>query len=209
MKDLLNKKINKKVMLFFSIGLFVTSFALIITIIVKIFLNFDISAFKPESISLSVTIPLEFVIGLMQKNKNTNIDKDKIEFIKDNMKDFEFEVKQGSFNVYDIFDGSILDKPEKLRRTIGTSQLYFKSRKINKLLMQLKVSLQLMANNISFHSINVNSFTDKRRMFSSYYEVHDYFIDNGKEISHEIIDLENNITKNTDETIKVIIDIYI
>ena len=72
----------------------------------------------------------------------------------DCMNEFEYEIYNGGFTIYGPFNLDVLERSERLMRTIGTEKFTCRDDKINDYLFKLQAKLQVMANNLHYHSFS-------------------------------------------------------
>lgn len=87
-------------------------------------------------------------------NSFINYDDKIMEAVMNYMNEFECEICNGEFTIYGPFNLDVLERPECLRRTIGTEKFTCRDDKINDYLFKLQAKLQVMANNLNYHSFS-------------------------------------------------------
>lgn len=93
-------------------------------------------------------------IEKLMSNSFINYDDKIMEAVMDCMNEFEYEIYNGGFTIYGPFNLDVLERPEYLRRTIGTEKFTCRDDKINDYLFKLQAKLQVMANNLLYHSFS-------------------------------------------------------
>ena len=87
-------------------------------------------------------------------NSFINYDDKIMQAVMDLMDEFECEINNGGFTIYGPFNLDVLEGPECLMGKIGTEKFTCRDDKINDYLLKLQAKLQVMSNNLIFHSFS-------------------------------------------------------